>query len=125
MTGLNAHSAATDARIPEYPKLIRDKVPEVIAKNEGRQAATRTLDDDAEFLRFLLKKIVEEANEVSRAENTLQLTEEIADVHEVLAAILKLKGIALDDVRNAQKKKREERGGFEKRLLMLHNDLSA
>ena len=43
---------------------------------------------------------------------------ELADLVEVFYAILKYKGIGLDDFEQTRKKKAEERGAFDKRLLL-------
>ena len=114
----------TDTDLPienEYPKLIRDKIPEIIANN-GRKAAVKTIADDEEYAEFLLKKVVEEAAELAQTHDDTHLVEEAADVYEVIDALLTLKGLTREDVISVQDEKRSERGGFEKRLLMLHND---
>lgn len=103
----------------EYPKLIRDKIPKIITDHTGRQTVTRVLKDDEEFLRFLLKKVVEEAEELSKSVNDSNVAEEIADIYEVIDALLKFKSISREYVLAVQEKKRNKRGGFEERLLML------
>ena len=103
----------------EYPKLIRDKIVEIIQANDGFTVPTRVLSDDVEFLEYLLKKVVEEAEELSQATSDSNLVEEIADVYEIIDAILKLKGIDHSNALTVQNEKREKRGGFEQRLLML------
>lgn len=115
----------TDTDLPiesEYPKLIRDKIPEIIASLEGRRALVRTMQDDSEYLAFLLKKVVEEAAELAETRDNTHMMEEIADVYEVIDAILTLKKLSRADVAAVQDEKRGKRGGFEKRLLMLNND---
>jgi predicted house-cleaning noncanonical NTP pyrophosphatase (MazG superfamily) len=39
-----------------YQKLVRDKIPQIIERNEGRSCKTRILDDE-EYLEELNKKI--------------------------------------------------------------------
>lgn len=104
----------------EYPKLIRDRIPEIIAA-DGRIVDTRTLDDE-EFLRYLLKKVIEEAEELAHATTKSNMLEEIADVREILDTLLKLKGVSDEQIQAIQDEKRQKRGGFEARLLMLSND---
>jgi predicted house-cleaning noncanonical NTP pyrophosphatase (MazG superfamily) len=106
----------------EYPKLIRDNIPQIIADNDSRKADTRVLSDDEEFLAFLFKKVLEEAEELVKSTTDLNLVEEIADVYEVIDTILKLKGVTPEEVLGVQEEKRMKRGGFEERLVMLHND---
>lgn len=105
----------------EYPKLIRDRIPEIV-EADGREVAVRTLEEDAEFLQFLLKKAVEEAEELAHSESEANLLEEVADLRELLDAILDLKGISQEQIQAIQDEKREKRGGFKLRLLMLNND---
>jgi predicted house-cleaning noncanonical NTP pyrophosphatase (MazG superfamily) len=104
----------------EYPKLIRDRIPEIILAG-GREVETRILDED-EFLHFLLKKAVEEAQELQHATSDSNIVEEIADVREVLNTILELKGVSPEQIQAVQDEKRQKRGGFKSRLLMLSND---
>ena len=103
----------------EYPKLVRDRIPEIIKEKLGVDIEQRTLSDDKEYLDFLLKKIVEEAMELQKSGETGNLEEELADVFEVIYAILALQGKSIEDIVAIQREKREKRGGFEKRILML------
>jgi predicted house-cleaning noncanonical NTP pyrophosphatase (MazG superfamily) len=102
----------------EYPKLVRDKIPEIVKSNEGIDVPTRTLDDD-EYLAYLLKKVVEEATELSETKTDDHLVEEIADVYEIIDSIIALKNMQREDVLKVQDEKRQKRGGFDKRILML------
>jgi len=104
----------------EYPKLIRDRIPEIILA-DGRKVDTRTLDDE-EFLQYLLKKITEEAQELENATTDSNILEEIADVREILDSILELKSVSPEEIQAIQDEKRQKRGGFKLRLLMLSND---
>lgn len=113
------HIDINDTTDDEYPKLIRDRIPEIIHAN-GEEVETRTLEDN-EFLRFLLKKVVEEARELANTTNESDLLEEIADVREVIDAMLEFKGVSADQITAVQDAKRHKRGGFKLRLLMLHN----
>lgn len=106
----------------EYPKLVRDKIPQIIADNDGKHVTTRVLDDDDEFMSFLLKKVIEESNELSKTTTDPDLIEEIADIYEVIDALLEFKGMTRQDVEMIQGTKRAKRGGFKDRLLMLNND---
>ncbi|EKE20779.1 MAG: hypothetical protein ACD_7C00489G0010 [uncultured bacterium] len=103
----------------EYPKLVRDKIPEVVKENSGKIIKTRILEDDEEYSQFLMKKVEEEAHELANAEDKEHVMEEVADVLELIDAILEFNGADLETVRKVQKEKAEKRGGFKKRLLML------
>ena len=54
----------------EYPKLVRDRIPEIVEKDVGAEPSYRILEDDAEFLNALLKKATEEAAELQRSVET-------------------------------------------------------
>jgi predicted house-cleaning noncanonical NTP pyrophosphatase (MazG superfamily) len=95
---------------------VRDRIPEIIAAN-GRQYSTEIIDNDA-YRQALLAKLVEEAQEVASAEAG-DMAKELADLYEVIDALL----IAFDLNKNAvlatQKKRHDERGGFEKRIKLF------
>ena len=66
----------------EYPKLVRDNIPEIIKKREGFEPSYRILKDDTEFLNALLKKATEEATELQHSLEKNNTEEEIADAEE-------------------------------------------
>jgi predicted house-cleaning noncanonical NTP pyrophosphatase (MazG superfamily) len=94
-------------------KLVRDRIPEIIAA-EGRTARVRVLDDEA-YDAALLDKLVEEAHELRNADLERRLSE-AADVYEVLLAILSRQGLRAADLEGAAMEKRETRGAFAQRL---------
>jgi len=111
----------TDTDLPiedVYPKLIRDLIPELV-ESEGKTASTRILTDDSEYLQCLLAKLIEEATELANAKTTHNQEEELADVFEVLNAVLELLKLTQADIAVVQDEKRQKRGGFKDRLLML------
>ncbi|MCQ1535564.1 phosphoribosyl-ATP pyrophosphohydrolase [Methanosarcina sp. KYL-1] len=103
--------------MPEKPtftshdKLVRDKIPEII-KTSNRTPECKILDGDREYLRYLVKKLHEEVAEFTED----PCVEELADVKEVIDTLSRIRGF--EDVLRVQEKKREERGGFEKRILL-------
>lgn len=105
----------------EFPKLVRDRIPELVEENEGVAALTRTLADDGEFETYLRQKIREEAAELAAAETDEHTIEEMADLEELVDELLALKGLDRTQVTDAQNQKREKRGGFAKRILMLES----
>lgn len=113
----------TKTNIPEeneYPKLVRDLIPSII-ESKGEISKTRIAKDDNEFRMYLLAKVVEESNELKNAKNKDHLAEELADIMEIIDTILNLENLNLEDIRNIQEEKKEKRGGFEKRIIMLSN----
>lgn len=115
------HTFTNLAAENEYPKLIRDRIPQIIKQEDGRDVTVEVLNDD-DFEAWLRKKAIEEAYELADAESDSHLLEEIADLREILDELEKLKGFSPDQVQAVQDEKRAKRGGFAKRLLMLNND---
>ncbi len=103
----------------EYMKLVRDRIPEII-QSEGRtcQVEVMPLED---YRQALLVKVVEEASEVASSPRE-KLATEIADLWEVLDALMTVFQLDPESVRTLQVQRREERGGFEKRLKLLRTD---
>lgn len=95
-----------------YDKLVRDKIPEII-KSSNRVPECRVLENDQEYLRYLVKKLQEEVIEFT--ENPC--VEELADVKEVIDALSGIRGFG--DVESVQEKKRTERGGFGERIVLI------
>lgn len=101
-------------KIP-YDKLIRDTIPEVLDNNkvpyEIKEAAFE------ERIEYLKKKLMEEVEEVVSAPRDEEGME-LADVLEVVEAYAGELDMSFEDLRKLQKQKREERGGFEKFIIL-------
>ena len=97
-----------------YNKLVRDKIPEEINKKGDRKANYRILDDN-EYLKELDKKLFEEAHEFVEEHSV----EELADLMEVISAIMISKNISLDDVERARNIKNEKKGKFENKIYLI------
>lgn len=69
-----------------YNKLVRDKIPEIIAQ-QGKSVSFRALKGD-ELKAALKDKLIEEAYELVNAETEEQIIEEAVDVLEVLYRII-------------------------------------
>ena len=93
-------------------KLVRDRIPEIIRKR-GEVPKVRVAEEHE--VDYLIRcKVVEEAQELLQSSNT----EEIADILEALEALLEHRGIdwsAIDEIRT---RKKDERGGFDKRFVL-------
>ena len=94
-----------------YNKLVRDRIPEIIAA-QGEKPIFRVMDN-REYTVGLEKKLEEEVAEYLESKEI----EELADVLEVLYALCE--GHSVDELRKVYEKKRAERGGFSKRILLL------
>ena len=102
----------------EYPKLVRDSIPEKI-KKDGRDPKVEIIKNDDEYLSYLLKKMIEESVELEYSLRQGNTQEELADIFELIYTILELKKWTLEDIIAVQKEKREKNGGFDKRLLLI------
>lgn len=94
------------------PKLVRDRLPDLIRRNGG-EPRTRRLSDE-EFATALASKLVEEAEEFG----AMPTAEELADVLEVVYALVRHIGTSVDEVETIRRAKAAERGAFDLRLLL-------
>jgi predicted house-cleaning noncanonical NTP pyrophosphatase (MazG superfamily) len=96
-----------------FNKLVRDKIPEII-KADGKECETRVLDDK-EYLLSLNKKLDEELREYYETGSI----DELADMVEVIFAIVEQHGISIQEFERLRLSKREKRGGFDQRLFLM------
>jgi predicted house-cleaning noncanonical NTP pyrophosphatase (MazG superfamily) len=100
----------------KYDKLVRDRIPEIIALRGGT-AICRTADE-REYWEKLREKLREEVGEFLAAEDDRSRKEELADVLEVIKAIAAHLKCAEHEIEALRVKKAEERGGFERRIIL-------
>ena len=100
----------------EYNKLVRDKIPEIIEKS-GKTCMWEVSPDD-KYTEMLNMKLLEEVNEYLESGSI----EEIADINEVIKAILESTGISEEEIENIRLRKLETRGGFKKRIMLKSVD---
>ena len=96
-----------------YNKLVRDRIPDII-RNNGGQCTTRKLDVE-EYKKELVNKLYEEIEEFNEAWDEIKL----ADILEVLHAIADVKDYEMMHIDYLRMKKKEKRGGFEGRILLM------
>ena len=99
-----------------YNKLVRDNIPEII-KSNGGEPYFRKLNTN-EYWEYLLKKDNEELEEVRTASSLEERKKELADKLELIRAMAEFNGFSLQDIINEADRKKEKRGGFQKRLLL-------
>lgn len=99
----------TDER--QIYKLVRDKIPQLI-EDSGRRAVFSTLikEDRREALR---NKLNEEVDELHAAKEPEEILEEIADIYEVLMAMVYEAGYIDADLFLKAKQKKREKGSFD------------
>lgn len=91
---------------------MRDKIPEYIKSKNG--VPITHIANEAEYWQKLKGKLREEVAEFMEAENM----EELADILEVIEAIQAYKKFDPAEVAKVKQKKAEERGKFEKRVIL-------
>lgn len=107
-------------------KLIRDLIP-ALAFASGRQLETRIAGED-EWDRFLAQKILEESHEVAdaiRAGSREALIDELADLQTVIDVTSRRHGIERDEIQKRVATKSDERGGFDKGLVLRQGDIES
>ena len=108
-----------------YNKLVRDKMVDIYERDVKEQVTATDYKvrymEKAETLDRLKDKLLEEAQEVFDAYSNpdkTHLKEELADVIEVIDAILYHNDLSLPEVLAIRDKKKEKRGGFEKGVYL-------
>lgn len=96
-----------------YNKLVRDKIPEIITADNGKTCVTRIMEDD-EYLKTLNTKMQEELKEYLESGDV----EELADLEEVLRAILDVKKVSYEEFEKIRKTKVNKRGAFKKKIFL-------
>jgi len=90
-------------------KLVRDKIPDIIKEDE--KTPIIRIADDAEYFERLQDKLKEEVEEFCQDGEE----EELADILEVVEAIMQHKEW---DIETLKEKKKDEIGGYEKRIIL-------
>ncbi|MBI2448106.1 nucleoside triphosphate pyrophosphohydrolase [Candidatus Microgenomates bacterium] len=96
----------------QFNKLVRDKIPEII-RSRGETPFVH-IADSKEYEKALEEKLREEVTEFLEKPSV----EEAADILEVLRATCAFKDIDITALEKARQKKYDERGGFEKRIIL-------
>lgn len=95
-----------------YNKLVRDKIPEIISNDNGCVPKFRIMEDE-EYLNALNVKLKEELNEYLNSGDV----EELADLEEVLRAILDVKNVLYNDFEIIRLNKVKKRGAFKNKYF--------
>lgn len=95
-----------------YNKLVRDRIPEII-ESDDRKCTTEVLPDDR-YLQMLDAKLDEELAEYQESKSL----EELADLLEVMRAVVKARGWSWEQLEQVRQEKAARRGGFEKKILL-------
>lgn len=98
--------------VKKYNKLVRDRIPEII-ENSGRKAIVEKASEEA-YIMLLREKLNEECKEYQESKNT----EELADLMEVIYAILDYNDVSIEEFENIRQQKVANRGAFKERYLL-------
>lgn len=109
-------------RTANLGKLVRDKIPERIAKRQEHEITKQV--PNSLIKGFLLGKLLEEAIEVREAGET-QKREELADLYEVLLSLIKAEGFSLGAIAAEADIKRQKAGGFDLGLVLVQTGIAA
>ena len=96
----------------DYHKLVRDKIPEII-EQAGKTCKCSTLSEQ-DYIAMLDQKLNEELAEYQESKSM----EELADLLEVMIAVSAARGSSIEEVESIRIKKKDQRGGFEKKILL-------
>lgn len=97
----------------EYNKLVRDKIPQLIAE-QGERPVFRTLGE-SEYSEHLERKLDEEVAEFHGEHNA----EELADILEVVFALAENFGCPKEELLDVYQQKHDRRGGFRNRIFLI------
>lgn len=95
-----------------YHKLVRDRIPEII-ESDGKTCVCETLSDE-DYISLLDQKLNEELAEYQESKSL----EELADLLEVIQAVVKARGWTVEELEQVRSEKATKRGGFEKKILL-------
>jgi predicted house-cleaning noncanonical NTP pyrophosphatase (MazG superfamily) len=99
-------------KVITYNKLVRDKIPQIIEQS-GKSCICETLSDE-QYIKMLNEKLLEEVKEYLENETV----EELADIGEVMHAILAYKKVSIEEFQKTRLEKLETRGGFMDKILL-------
>lgn len=96
----------------KYNKLVRDQIPEIIEAS-GKTCVCSVLSD-ADYIIQLDNKLSEELAEYQESKSI----DELADLLEVIMAVVKARGSSMEEVDSIRQEKATKRGGFTNKILL-------
>lgn len=96
----------------EHSKLVRDKIPEII-KKDNRKPVTH-IASDKEYFEKLKEKLKEETDEFIKKDNE----EEFVDILEVMHAISDFKHFNIKKINQLRENKAKEKGRFREKIIL-------
>ncbi|RNA66924.1 nucleoside triphosphate pyrophosphohydrolase [Alteribacter keqinensis] len=102
--------------MPVYNKLVRDRIPEVIA-HTGKKAVWETLTDE-QYLSCAKEKMKEELGEYLASKNDDEAVEELADLLELIYCLAEQHNSTVDQLEVVRREKAEKRGSFKEKVFL-------
>lgn len=107
----------------KFEKLVRDKIPDIMRKKNVN--IFDYIMDQEEYMSELKRKLLEEVEEVMDANSKVDLTEELADVLEVVHSLASAMDITLDQIEEARILKKEKNGGFANKIYSKYVEIDS
>lgn len=82
----------------------------------GTEVYYHVIPEPKIYVECLKDKLIEEACEVKETKNLCEIKEKLADILEVVHALCLSHDLSFQDIENIRIKKKQEKGGFEKRI---------
>jgi len=103
--------------MPIYNKLVRDGIPAIIELDN--KAYTMHVLESAQHEVQIKRKLDEELKEYQQASSNDEAVEELADLLELIYAVLPLHDSSIEELEKVRLAKREKRGGFDKGYYLI------
>ena len=103
--------------MPTYNKLVRDKIPQIIEAKRKKYTSKKLNDTD--YIKYLKQKSYEELDEYCAAQSKEEAVEELADLLEIIHALVNYHGFTMEEVENVRIEKAEKRGGFQEKIFLI------
>jgi predicted house-cleaning noncanonical NTP pyrophosphatase (MazG superfamily) len=103
--------------MPTHNKLVRDRIPEII-ENTGKSFRLEVLDQ-MKFKKELKIKLEEEVREYIFTDTDIHAVEELADILEVIHALIEVHGHTIEEVETIRKEKVALRGSFHEKIFLI------
>ena len=103
--------------MPIYNKLVRDGIPAII--EAGNKKYTMNILENPQHEVEIKRKLDEELKEYQQASSNEEAIEELADLLELIYAVLPLHDSSMEELEKVRLAKREKRGGFDKGYYLI------
>lgn len=103
-------------------KLVRDRLPEIYEEADQKAEYTKLTGD--ELKQALLRKAIEEINEIDLSESRPEITRELSHVQQALADLALLCDISPEQIEAVQVEEFEDKGGFTEGVFIYTIELN-